>query len=89
MPEVSRVHLTIQISKLETELRDARANVAKLRALSASGPSEAESTASAQARSDEMATMTKRSKEQDLEIEELKEKLKVICFPRLHFVRAH
>lgn len=66
-----------QIGKLETELRDSRASVAKLKALQSSGPSEADSIAASQARSDEMAALTKRSKEQDLEVEELKEKLQV------------
>ena len=65
-----------EITRLEAELKDTRANLAKLRAITASGPTAAESEEASVARSTEMATAAKRTKEQQVEIDDLKERLK-------------
>ena len=65
-----------EIARLEAELKDTRANLAKLRAISASGPTAAESEEASAARSTEMASAAKRTKEQQVEIDDLKERLK-------------
>mmetsp|Transcript_21051 Transcript_21051/g.62674 ORF Transcript_21051/g.62674 Transcript_21051/m.62674 type:complete len:1051 (+) Transcript_21051:57-3209(+) len=63
------------IARLETELKDSRATIAKLKAISEVGGPSAEETAANKVRSSEMTSMTKTLKEQEVQIDNLKQQL--------------